>query len=132
MENNIGILIANDDVSINEAIVTIAKKYSNNIYAAFDGVAALDTFKEKDIGIIITDIGMPRLNGVGLIKNIAKVGKPRPYIITLSSGNTLDRDAYLYGSDIVLHIFDMKIISLCILRAIYWKTGELIITKEKG
>ena len=38
---------------------------------AMDGVDALEKMEEEQFDIVITDINMPRLNGIGLIKRIA-------------------------------------------------------------
>ena len=38
---------------------------------AVDGMDALEKMKEDQFDIIITDINMPRLNGIGLIKRVA-------------------------------------------------------------
>ncbi|MEJ2429446.1 MAG: response regulator, partial [Deltaproteobacteria bacterium] len=38
---------------------------------AVDGMDALEKMKEDQFDIVITDINMPRLNGIGLIKRVA-------------------------------------------------------------
>ena len=54
----------------------------DRVYVANDGVEALDILKEHNVDFVITDLNMPNMDGVALIKEIRRVCKMMPIIIT--------------------------------------------------
>lgn len=51
------------------------------VETALNGYEALEKFKEKSVDIIITDISMPRLTGLELIKEIREINSKTKFII---------------------------------------------------
>ncbi len=70
-----------------------------SVVCAVDGVAALELYnKEADFTLVITDIKMPRMNGLELIEEINKQDSPPPVIVV--SGH-IDRDFDInYGNKV--------------------------------
>ncbi len=64
------ILIADDDININKLIEIFLKKYNLDVITAFDGAEALDKFEEEKIDLLITDVMMPKLDGIQLCNEI--------------------------------------------------------------
>jgi two-component system, response regulator YesN len=80
------ILVADDESVIRKGIIAILKRTLDTdicYLEAGDGIEALELYKEHLPQIIITDIRMPRLNGLELIENMSKFGF-LPTIIILS------------------------------------------------
>ena len=48
------------------------KEFFDNIVVAVDGQDGLDKYEQDHFDIIITDINMPKLNGIQMIKRIRK------------------------------------------------------------
>src|SRR3989339_1293983 len=68
------ILIVDDDDSCINALANLLK-FEYDFEIAYDGIDALYKFSKKNFDIVITDIKMPRMNGIELIKRIKKTGK---------------------------------------------------------
>ena len=62
--------------------------YCKKVFSARDGQEALAVYKEKKPNIIITDIEMPRLNGLEMAKQIRKEDKTTPIIIATAFTDT--------------------------------------------
>jgi DNA-binding response OmpR family regulator len=69
-EANISILIAEDDIRLRQLYVEYLALFFNTVYEAKDGLEALQIYKEKSPDIIISDINMPKLDGLQLIEKI--------------------------------------------------------------
>ena len=65
------VLSVDDDRELRELLQELISQMGHTSETAVDGVDALEKMEEKHFDIVITDINMPRLNGVGLIKRIA-------------------------------------------------------------
>jgi len=75
------ILYIDDDDFIREDAIEYLRFYCDNVYEACDGKDGLKKFKEYKPDIIITDIKMPKLNGIEMIKEIRKTDKTTKIII---------------------------------------------------
>jgi diguanylate cyclase (GGDEF)-like protein len=64
------VLCVDDDGELRELLHELICQMGHASVTAADGIDALEKMEEKHFDIVITDINMPRLNGVGLIKRI--------------------------------------------------------------
>lgn len=65
------ILLVDDDRSVLEALELFFTQCGYGIFCACDGVEALEILvQQTDIGLVISDIRMPRMNGIELLENI--------------------------------------------------------------
>lgn len=89
---DISILFVEDDKEISKEMELLLQEIFNKISIAFDGIEAIEQYnsyhKQNNCypDIIITDIQMPNMNGIELIKNIYKQN-PNQKIIVLSAHN---------------------------------------------
>jgi len=67
------ILIADDSLAIRRAISSSFKKIGFSISEACNGEDALDTAQKKHHDLVITDLHMPVMDGLTLIKNLRKL-----------------------------------------------------------
>ncbi len=65
------ILVVEDEELIRRFIVTFLSQLGYSSFAAVDGVDALDKMKENKIDAVITDIKMPKMDGIILTKEIS-------------------------------------------------------------
>lgn len=75
------ILYIDDEEFIREDAVEYLSFYCDNVYDARDGIDGLEKYKKINPDIIITDIKMPKLNGIEMIKEIRKSDKNTKIII---------------------------------------------------
>ncbi len=75
------ILYIDDEEFIREDAVEYLRFHCDNVYEACNGLDGLEKYKELKPDIIITDIKMPKLNGIEMIKEIRKNDKTTKIII---------------------------------------------------
>lgn len=75
------ILYVEDDKETLKQVTKLLKVISENILTANNGNEALDIFKNNQIDILITDITMPKMNGIELIKEIKDLKINIPTVI---------------------------------------------------
>jgi len=69
-QSQLSMLSVDDDGELRELLHELICQMGHASVTAADGIDALEKMEEKQFDIVITDINMPRLNGVGLIKRI--------------------------------------------------------------
>ncbi|AQW82511.1 two-component system response regulator [Campylobacter pinnipediorum subsp. pinnipediorum] len=84
---DISVLIVEDDDMSRELLVSGLKPYCNNVYGAKDGLEGIESFKKYQANIVITDIHMPIMNGLEMMKEISKI-KPYQKFIVFTSFDT--------------------------------------------
>ncbi len=67
---NIRILYVDDEACMRENVVEYLGYYCDHVYQAKDGVEGLQMYEKVKPDIIISDISMPRKNGLDMIKEI--------------------------------------------------------------
>ncbi|MEA3455254.1 MAG: EAL domain-containing protein [Campylobacterota bacterium] len=72
---NIKLLYVEDNDETRESISLILEEFFQDIIIAVDGEEGLEKFKNSDVNLIITDINMPRLNGLEMIEKIRETDK---------------------------------------------------------
>ena len=68
--DNISILVADDDTIIVETLTSALKRLGFKTTPAFDGQEALSLYEEEAFDIVITDLQMPKMDGMELLKTI--------------------------------------------------------------
>jgi len=87
---NITILYAEDEKSLREITLNILKGFTYKQYVAENGLEGLELFRqhEDEIDLIITDVNMPQMNGLDMIKEIKKINPNIPIIVATAFSNT--------------------------------------------
>jgi len=68
------VLFVDDEEMIRIGTTTFLRKFFDTVVVCEDGEDGYQVFKESpDFDIVVTDIIMPRMNGVEMIKNIKKI-----------------------------------------------------------
>ena len=81
------ILIADDDRTIANLIREIVERRGSTALVAYDGEQALKIFENVKVDLIITDLKMPNLDGMSLIKMIRQKYADIPIIIITGYGS---------------------------------------------
>lgn len=76
------VLIVEDDIIASQNLEEFISEYVSDIKCAFDGLEALKTYENYKPDIIITDISMPRLDGLEFVKTIREKNRNIPIIVT--------------------------------------------------
>ena len=80
--NDISILIAEDEKQLLNSMVEYLELFFEKVYTAEDGLSAYEIYENQKPDIIITDINMPRLDGLSMIEKIRKKDLKTKIIIT--------------------------------------------------
>ncbi|MFA7083681.1 MAG: response regulator [Arcobacteraceae bacterium] len=82
--SNLVILYIEDDISTRESMYTILIKLFKNVFIAENGEEGFNVCIENKnhIDIIVSDINMPKLSGIGMIKKIREYGLNIPVIFS--------------------------------------------------
>lgn len=85
------VVLAEDDAITGLSVKQIINAYQPEIKFIIkgNGEEALNYFKEHEADLLITDISMPKLNGISLIKELRKLEKKFPIVVC--SAYTLDQ-----------------------------------------
>lgn len=78
---NFSILYAEDEESVRDSMLTILKRFSNDITAVTNGLEAWEAYQKRPFSIIITDLQMPKMNGIQLIEKIQAASNHQAIII---------------------------------------------------
>lgn len=85
------LLLAEGELSLSKAIVTILKKNNYTVDAAFDGVEALEYLEANEYDGVILDVMMPRMDGINVLQQIRKAGNHVPVIILTAKADVDDK-----------------------------------------
>lgn len=80
--DDISILIAEDEKQLLNSMVEYLELFFENVYTAEDGLTAYEIYGKQKPDIIITDLHMPRLDGLSMIEKIRKKDLQTKIIIT--------------------------------------------------
>lgn len=125
---NSSLLLAEDEQNLREIFTKVLLLYVGKVYTAADGEEAFLLYKENHPDIIITDVKMPRLNGVDLIKRIRKENQEIPIIVT--SAYT-DKDFLLESIKLSLIEYTVKPIRQSELIRILEESAAVLLEKTK-
>ena len=75
------VLVVDDDADFCIAMRHLLGASGFRVILARDGVDALNVLKRYDVSIMLTDLFMPRMDGIELIRQIRKGKAPHPAII---------------------------------------------------
>jgi len=74
------LLYVEDNENARLSTLGILEQFFDRIVVGVDGVDGLEKFKEGDIDLIITDINMPKLDGLEMLKEVKKID---PTVVSL-------------------------------------------------
>jgi diguanylate cyclase (GGDEF)-like protein len=115
----ITILYVEDEIDIRESLGRFLKRFTNKLYVAKDGKEGLELYKKYKPDIVISDIKMPRMNGIEMLKAINEINPEQPSIFTTAHSESsffmeaieMQLDGYIL-KPINLKLLKLKIESL--------------------
>jgi two-component system, NtrC family, response regulator AtoC len=119
------ILIADDEVNLRRVLALQLQGDGYEVHAVGDGQAAIDTLKEHHIDCLITDLRMPHVDGLALLRHCGETYSDLPVILITAHG-TVDTavEALRHGAfDYITKPFDMNEIRSVVAKAL--RTGDV-------
>lgn len=90
------ILIADDNKQITSILTEYAKKEGYAVYVAYDGLEALEKFREHEPDVVLLDVMMPRMDGFEVCRDIRRESNV-PIIMITARGEDFEK---IMGLDI--------------------------------
>ncbi|MCF2529099.1 response regulator transcription factor [Yinghuangia soli] len=87
--DDLRILLAEDDDVIREATALALQRYGFQVGTVADGLAALEVFRTDPPDVVVTDVMMPGLDGVGLTRRIRETSTV-PIIMITARADPID------------------------------------------
>ncbi len=84
---DLSILCVEDEKGVRKRLVNTLRFYFKNVYEADNGIEGYKIYESEDIDIIISDIDMPKSNGIELIKRVRKKDRDTPIIVLTAYSN---------------------------------------------
>ena len=82
------IMVAEDDATTSHLLQGVLEAAGYTVRTVTDGDAALKQLRKKPVDLLITDIWMPRVNGLELLARLKKEPPPHPRVIVMTSDDT--------------------------------------------
>lgn len=82
------LLYVEDNVGLSHQAVTLFQKIFETVYVAYDGEEGLKLFNQYHPAIVITDITMPKMDGLAMAEAIVKIDPDIKIIITTAHDET--------------------------------------------
>jgi len=83
----LNVLYVEDEHDTRVRVSKMFKLFFKEVFVASDGLEAIEIFKEEDIDLIMTDLTMPKMDGIEMIK-MAKELNFNQHVIILTAHNS--------------------------------------------
>lgn len=127
---NITVLYAEDESIIQEGITETLNLFEMNVICAQNGEEGLALYKssKEKIDLVLTDIKMPKLDGLKMVEQIRKENQDIPIIITTAHQEI---DFLMQSIDLNINAYILKPIDIYKLQAALIKAIESKVLKEE-
>ena len=85
-KRDIKILVVDDQQDVADTVVEIMNRAGYSATAAYGGMAGVKQFQERDYQLVITDLKMPEVNGMDLLKSVKAIDGRVPVIVLTGYG----------------------------------------------
>jgi CheY-like chemotaxis protein len=86
------ILVIDDEAAVRKVIVRMLTSAGHEVTAAPDGAAGLRLWRETGADLVLTDLHMPEMNGVEVIRALRAAAPALPVIAMSGTGTTPEAD----------------------------------------
>ncbi|MGO9138187.1 MAG: sigma-54-dependent transcriptional regulator [Syntrophales bacterium] len=80
------ILVVDDELNMRLVLKALLNKEGYDVATASDGIEALKVLKSGGVQVVVTDLRMPKLDGVGLLERVIRDYPSTPVIIITAHG----------------------------------------------
>ncbi|MDR2946981.1 MAG: sigma-54 dependent transcriptional regulator [Candidatus Adiutrix sp.] len=120
------ILVADDERHLRSALFTALTRLGHAVELAENGQEALNKFQAQKFDLVITDLRMPSVDGLGVLKAVKKLSPATPVIMMTAYGSVETAvEAMREGAqDFILKPFPAGVIEEAVNRALSGQAGE--------
>ena len=125
---NLSVLYIEDEQNIRNNIVKTLRMLAKDVYAYENAEDALTTFQNNNIDIIISDINLPKMDGLELSKSIREKDDKIPIILLTAH---LDTNYLLYATKLKLVDYLIKPVDFDTLNAVLQKAANEVVKNAR-
>lgn len=120
MIGTLNILVVDDEPNMRRVLQILLERLGHTVVLADDGAAALERLAADSVDLIISDLRMPRLDGLGLQRALREQGLQIPLIMISAHGSVDTAVSAMKGGavDFLQRPFDRDTLELAIQRVV--------------
>ena len=99
MNQQPGILVVDDEPQIARVLRTGLKTHGYDVRVAADGISALETFSDWHPDLVVTDLGMPNMDGLELCRQLRKLSQVPIIVLSVRGEEKTKVEALDAGAD---------------------------------
>lgn len=114
------VLVVDDDPGFRDMLQWYLSEHGFNVQAAQNGTEALEMSKSRKFSLVITDVTMPKLNGLELLGKLKQELNDTAVILATGFG-TVETAVYAMkkgASDFILKPFNLKVLGKAVQSAL--------------
>ncbi len=117
---NQSILVVDDEAKMRRLLEIMLTQMGHEVHQAEDGQAALDFLSNRSVDLVITDLRMPNLDGIGLLRSLREQNNDVAVIVVTAYGTVESAvEAMKYGaSDYIIRPFEIDAVEAAVTRAL--------------
>ncbi len=114
------ILVVDDEGKMRRLLELSLKNMGHAVVQAVDGEAAVRAFDDGPFDLVLTDLRMPRMDGIALLRALRERGEDVPVIVLTAFGSieSAVEAMKLGASDYIIRPFEMETVELAVARAL--------------
>src|SRR5215213_7190981 len=78
------VLVVEDEAAVRLFCCTVLRRFGYHVLEAANSADALDTLQQETVGLVLTDITMPGMNGKEMVKRINREQQPHLRVLYMS------------------------------------------------
>ncbi|MEA1954877.1 MAG: response regulator [Campylobacterota bacterium] len=82
LSKDLKVLYVEDDILVSQSMLNYLKKIFSSVICGFDGLEGLSLYQSQKFDIVITDLSMPKMNGIDMITQIKEQNENQAILIT--------------------------------------------------
>ena len=107
------ILVVEDDEALNQMLNLVLQDIGHQVDPAYNGIEASELLSKNSYDLLVTDIFMPSMNGIELVKHCQRFFLDMPIIILSGGGREVEvkndaRTVTLQGETVTVNHFIKK------------------------
>ena len=114
------LLVVDDEPKMRRVLEMMLGQMGHRVDCAGNGIEAMEILAERDVDLVITDLRMPAMDGLGLLMAMANAQMDIPVIVITAHGTveTAVQAIKLGAVDYLLRPFDLDVLELAVTRAL--------------
>ncbi len=114
------ILVVDDEAKMRRLLEIMLTQLSHQVYQAEDGQQALDFLKENQVDLVITDLKMPHVDGISLLRQLRATNNNVAVIVVTAYGTVETAvESMKYGAcDYIVRPFELDAVEAAVERAL--------------